>query len=191
MAIVAQGEKSLSLPCTWVSASEKDTSARCWTSFSVQTLPALIHCQQVVPILFMFLLLLREITSTQLGRNPMSLNPCWFLCPMDGNHMSVILFLPTGDRTVSGDLFSGDPTPALHGEAQLEGADFPAGSYPLNWSLLLRKHDPLHLRKPRVLGCCPTAVPGWPAFPGDVGLIHQPCWRLCTPLFTSEGSRQR
>jgi len=87
-------------------------------------------------------------------------NPCvpesmlvWFLCPIAGNHISVISFAPIGNRNGSGEIFSGNPTPALHVEAQLEAAGFPAESHSVNWSLLLRKHHPFHLRKPRVLGC--------------------------------------
>ena len=165
MAIVGQEGKSPPLPCTFTSASEKDPSARYWTRFSVQVIPALIHCRRVVTRFLMSLLLLREITSAHLGANPMSLTPCWFLCPAAGNHISVISFGPTGNRNGSGELFSGNPTPALHVEAQLEGAGFPAGSHSVNWSLLLTKHHPLHMRKPRVLGCCPAGVPGWPVSP--------------------------
>ena len=163
MAIVAQEGKSPSLPCIWVSASEKDPSARRWAGFSVQTLPALIHCRRVVPLFYLSLLLLRETASAQLGGTPMSLSPCWFLCPTAGNHISVILSPPIGNRNGSGDLFSGNPTPALHVAAQLEGAGFPPGCHPMNWSLLLMEHHPVQLRKPRVLGGCPSAVPGRPA----------------------------
>jgi len=89
----------------------------------------------------------------------------WFVCPTAGNHISMISILPTGNRNGSGEPFSGNPTPALHVEAQLEGAGFPAGSHPGNLTLLLRKHHPFHLRELRVIACCPIALPGWPASP--------------------------
>jgi len=77
----------------------------------------------------------------------------------------VISFAPTDNRNSSGDLFSGNPTPALHVEVHLEGAGFPAGFHPVNLTLLLRKHHPFHLRELRVFACCPIALPGWPASP--------------------------
>lgn len=108
---------------------------------------------------------LRKITSAWLEGTPLSLSPCWFLCPTADNHISVVLFPPTGNRTGSGNLCSDNPILALHVEAHPESGDFQMGSHVVNWNLLLMKHHPLHLRNTRVVGCCPTVDTVCPTSP--------------------------
>lgn len=111
----------------------------------------------------MSFLLLREITRAQLGRNPYV--PVSMLVSLPNSWQSLLSELVSTHRQQ--EWFWGpilrQSHPALHVEAQLEGAGFPAGSHPMKWRLLLMKYHPVHLRKPKVLGCWPTAVPEWPA----------------------------